>query len=245
MVKYLASLGAIGRNHTCFILGVYLAVAINWNQNCRWTGIQYPQCKRGQWQELGKQWKQRPKKTTKGICIKLCVVIREESFAEFTEQQGGEMAKKKLKKLHAKDALEFFNQVMVEQPLLPFLVPLVLFAWFVERWVVPFSNWVPLLAAVWATIQVVFPSHGIHMDKVVLWWIWLGFFDVLLNCQTNSPFLGVEIVLIYCKYCLLLGLEVLIYSFELQSVHNSEKNNTEKHLAPLSRVYFVFLLFLF
>ncbi|KAF2948221.1 synaptotagmin-5 isoform X1 [Oryza sativa Japonica Group] len=63
------------------------------------------------------------------------------------------MAKKKLKKLHAKDALEFFNQVMVEQPLLPFLVPLVLFAWFVERWVVPFSNWVPLLAAVWATIQ--------------------------------------------------------------------------------------------
>jgi hypothetical protein len=63
------------------------------------------------------------------------------------------MAKRRMKKLHAKDALEFFNQVMVEQPLLPFLVPLTLFAWFVERWVVPFSNWVPLAAAVWATIQ--------------------------------------------------------------------------------------------
>ncbi|XP_044974425.1 extended synaptotagmin-1 [Hordeum vulgare subsp. vulgare] len=63
------------------------------------------------------------------------------------------MAKKGLKKLHAKDALDFFNQVMVEQPLLPFLIPLGLFAWFVERWVVPFSNWVPLAAAVWATIQ--------------------------------------------------------------------------------------------
>ncbi|KAL6847833.1 hypothetical protein ACP4OV_021961 [Aristida adscensionis] len=63
------------------------------------------------------------------------------------------MVKKKLKKLYGKDALEFFNQVMVEQPLLPFLIPLALFAWFVERWVVPFSNWVPLAAAVWATIQ--------------------------------------------------------------------------------------------
>ncbi|KAF7037498.1 hypothetical protein CFC21_047857 [Triticum aestivum] len=63
------------------------------------------------------------------------------------------MPKKGLKKLHAKDALDFFNQVMVEQPLLPFLIPLGLFAWFVERWVVPFSNWVPLAAAVWATIQ--------------------------------------------------------------------------------------------
>ncbi|KAL6626670.1 hypothetical protein ACP70R_030396 [Stipagrostis hirtigluma subsp. patula] len=63
------------------------------------------------------------------------------------------MVKKKLKKLYGKEALEFFNHVMVEQPLLPFLIPLGLFAWFVERWVVPFSNWVPLAAAVWATIQ--------------------------------------------------------------------------------------------
>jgi len=63
------------------------------------------------------------------------------------------MVKKKLKKLYGRDAREFFNQVMVEQPLLPFLIPLGLFAWFVEQWVVPFSNWVPLAAAVWATIQ--------------------------------------------------------------------------------------------
>ncbi|NP_001345470.1 Synaptotagmin-5 [Zea mays] len=63
------------------------------------------------------------------------------------------MVKKKLKKLYGRDAREFFNQVMVEQPLLPFLIPLGLFAWFIERWVVPFSNWVPLAAAVWATIQ--------------------------------------------------------------------------------------------
>ncbi|KAK3160239.1 hypothetical protein QOZ80_1BG0056990 [Eleusine coracana subsp. coracana] len=63
------------------------------------------------------------------------------------------MVKKKLKKLYGKDAREFFNQVLEKQPLLPFLIPLGLFAWFVERWGVPFSNWVPLAAAVWATIQ--------------------------------------------------------------------------------------------
>lgn len=43
------------------------------------------------------------------------------------------MVKKRMKKLHGKDMLDFFNQVMVEQPLLPFLIPLGLFAWFVER----------------------------------------------------------------------------------------------------------------
>ena len=70
-------------------------------------------------------------------------------------REGSRDGEERLKKLNAKEALEFLNQVMVEQPLLPFLIPLGLFAWFVERWVVPFSNWVPLATAVWATIQVV------------------------------------------------------------------------------------------
>jgi hypothetical protein len=74
------------------------------------------------------------------------------------------MVKKKLKKLYGRDAREFFNQVMVEQPLLPFLIPLGLFAWFVERWVVPFSNWVPLAAAVWATIQVCVSAMLYHLN---------------------------------------------------------------------------------
>jgi hypothetical protein len=38
------------------------------------------------------------------------------------------MVKKRMKKLHAKDMLEFFNQIMVEQPLLRFLIPVSLFA---------------------------------------------------------------------------------------------------------------------
>lgn len=49
--------------------------------------------------------------------------------------------------------MELLNQMMRDKPLLPFLIPLGLFAWAVERWLVPFSNWVPLAAAVWVTIQ--------------------------------------------------------------------------------------------
>jgi hypothetical protein len=85
------------------------------------------------------------------------------------------MVKKKLKKLYGRDAREFFNQVMVEQTLLPFLIPLGLFAWFIERWVVPFSNWVPLAAAVWATIQVCISVMLFHLN---LFWDCDGFFSI-------------------------------------------------------------------
>ncbi|XP_010916384.1 uncharacterized protein [Elaeis guineensis] len=63
------------------------------------------------------------------------------------------MVRRRLKRSYAKEAMEFLNHVMKDKPLLPFLIPLGLFAWAVERWLVPFSNWVPLAAAVWATIQ--------------------------------------------------------------------------------------------
>uniref|UniRef100_A0A1D1Z976 Ras GTPase-activating protein 4 n=1 Tax=Anthurium amnicola TaxID=1678845 RepID=A0A1D1Z976_9ARAE len=63
------------------------------------------------------------------------------------------MVRKTLRGFYTKEAVEFFGHVMRDKPLLPFLVPLVALAWAVERWVVPFSNWVPLAVAVWATIQ--------------------------------------------------------------------------------------------
>lgn len=50
-------------------------------------------------------------------------------------------------------AMEFFHHLMAEKPLLPFLIPLVLVAWSIERWVFSLSNWVPLAVAVWATLQ--------------------------------------------------------------------------------------------
>ncbi|XP_042388775.1 extended synaptotagmin-1-like isoform X1 [Zingiber officinale] len=64
------------------------------------------------------------------------------------------MARRIWKRFQAKEAsVELPNQLIQDKPLLPFLILLFLFAWAVERWLVPFSNWVPLAAAVWATIQ--------------------------------------------------------------------------------------------
>lgn len=60
---------------------------------------------------------------------------------------------RQLKDICSREAYEIWNYITTDKPVLPFLIPVVLFAWIVERWVVPFSNWVPLCVAVWATIQ--------------------------------------------------------------------------------------------
>lgn len=64
------------------------------------------------------------------------------------------MGKRKKRGFNVEEAVEFLNYLTVEKPLLPFLIGLIALGWAVERWVFPFSNWVPLVVAVWATIQV-------------------------------------------------------------------------------------------
>lgn len=73
---------------------------------------------------------------------------------EGARDQEVAMGRKRQSKLFAKEAVEFLNHVIEEKPLLPFLVPLGFLAWAIERWLVPFSNWIPLAFAVWATIEV-------------------------------------------------------------------------------------------
>ncbi|KAI8542902.1 hypothetical protein RHMOL_Rhmol08G0175700 [Rhododendron molle] len=51
------------------------------------------------------------------------------------------------------EALEFLNHLLVENPVVPFVIPLILVGWVIEKWIISFTNWVPLLVAVWATIQ--------------------------------------------------------------------------------------------
>ncbi|KFK39172.1 hypothetical protein AALP_AA3G209700 [Arabis alpina] len=48
---------------------------------------------------------------------------------------------------------EFLNHLVAERQSLLLLVPLVLAFWAIERWVFAFSNWVPLVVAVWASLQ--------------------------------------------------------------------------------------------
>lgn len=52
-----------------------------------------------------------------------------------------------------KEVREFVNHVMEDRPMVSTVVPLVLIAWLIERWLLPFSFWVPIGLAVWATIQ--------------------------------------------------------------------------------------------
>ncbi|XP_043812419.1 synaptotagmin-4 isoform X2 [Manihot esculenta] len=56
-------------------------------------------------------------------------------------------------KINIEEVVEFFNNLYGEKPLLPFLIPLVLIFWVIEKWVFSVSYWVPLVVAVWATIQ--------------------------------------------------------------------------------------------
>ncbi|KAG9448930.1 hypothetical protein H6P81_008895 [Aristolochia fimbriata] len=63
------------------------------------------------------------------------------------------MPRKRLRDFYSKEAVDFLNHVMEDRPSLPFVLPLVFVAWALERWIVRFSNWVPLAVAVWAMIQ--------------------------------------------------------------------------------------------
>ncbi|XP_072999935.1 uncharacterized protein [Typha latifolia] len=92
------------------------------------------------------------------------------------------MARKRLKRFYAKEAMEFLNHVMEDKPLLPFLIPLVLFAWAVERWLVPFSNWVPLIAAVWATIQYARYQRQLLVEDLNKRWK-----QLILNSSPSTP----------------------------------------------------------
>ncbi|KAM7267043.1 hypothetical protein ACFE04_009209 [Oxalis oulophora] len=49
--------------------------------------------------------------------------------------------------------MEFLNFLVAEKHFVLCLVPLVFLLWAFERWVVSISNWVPLIVAVWSTLQ--------------------------------------------------------------------------------------------
>lgn len=66
------------------------------------------------------------------------------------------MGRKIRRNFSAAEVVEFWNNLLQERPYLPYFVPLILLVWAFERWVLSFSNLVPLAIAVWATVQVSF-----------------------------------------------------------------------------------------
>ncbi|KAL3645365.1 hypothetical protein CASFOL_010545 [Castilleja foliolosa] len=63
------------------------------------------------------------------------------------------MGRTKKKLFDLKEALESLYKLLEQQPLLPFVIPVLIFLWAFERFFFSLSNWVLLVLAVWATIQ--------------------------------------------------------------------------------------------
>lgn len=64
------------------------------------------------------------------------------------------MGKKNRRGFNVKEAVKFLNQVLEKKPFLPFVIPLFLVVWGIEKWFFSLSNWVPLAIALWAAFQV-------------------------------------------------------------------------------------------
>ncbi|KAI6674210.1 hypothetical protein NL676_002116 [Syzygium grande] len=92
------------------------------------------------------------------------------------------MGKRKKRGSGLEEAMEFLNYLTVERPLLPFLVALIALGWAIERWVFPFSNWVPLVVAVWATIQ-----YGSYQRQMLVEDLNKKWKRVILNTSPTTP----------------------------------------------------------
>ncbi|KAJ4713403.1 Synaptotagmin like [Melia azedarach] len=90
--------------------------------------------------------------------------------------------RKKRAALNVEQVVEFLNHLLEEKPLLPFVIPLILLLWVIERWFFSFSNWVPLAIAVWATIQ-----HGNYQRRILAEDLNKKWSQVVLNTTPITP----------------------------------------------------------
>jgi len=54
----------------------------------------------------------------------------------------------------AKEAQQLWNKLVHDKLVLPYLILMFFLAWILERWIIPFSNWIHIFVIVWATLQV-------------------------------------------------------------------------------------------
>ncbi|OIW16014.1 hypothetical protein TanjilG_04549 [Lupinus angustifolius] len=78
--------------------------------------------------------------------------------------------------------VNFASHLMQEKPKILFFIPLILIAWAIEKWVFPFSTWVPLLLAVWATIQ-----YGRYQRKLLVEDLDKKWQRIILNSSPITP----------------------------------------------------------
>ncbi|OMO87138.1 C2 calcium-dependent membrane targeting [Corchorus capsularis] len=90
--------------------------------------------------------------------------------------------RKKRALVNVDEVVEFFNNIMVEKPYLPLLIPLILIFWAIEKWFFSLSNWVPLVLAVWATVQ-----YGNYQHRIVVEDLNKKWKRVILSTSPTTP----------------------------------------------------------
>lgn len=81
-----------------------------------------------------------------------------------------------------KEAAELLSLMMVDRPQLSIGVCVIVLLWLIERWVFSLSVWVPLVLAVWATIQ-----YGNHQRKILADDLNSKWKQVILNTSPTTP----------------------------------------------------------
>lgn len=95
---------------------------------------------------------------------------------------GLPMGSRKTRTSAMNEATEFFNQLLVDKPLLPLALPLLLALWGIEKWFFSLSNWVPLAVAVWATIQ-----YGSYQRRILAEDLNAKWKQVILQTSPTTP----------------------------------------------------------
>lgn len=70
----------------------------------------------------------------------------------------------------AREAQHMWSQLVHEKSVLPYLIPVFVLAWLLERWVIPLSSWIPVIISVWAALQVIYLAMDLQ-SKALLQWI--------------------------------------------------------------------------
>ncbi|XP_057952419.1 synaptotagmin-5 [Malania oleifera] len=94
----------------------------------------------------------------------------------------GSGSRRKRRDFDFTEVAEFLKQLRVERPLLPFGISLIILLWAIEKWVFSFSNWLPIVVAVWATIQ-----YGSYQKRILVEDLNKKWKQILLNTSQITP----------------------------------------------------------
>lgn len=108
--------------------------------------------------------------------------------------------KKRASSLDVRQAMDFLNQLLADKPILPFVIPLFLVVWGIEKWIFSLTNWVPLTVAVWAVFQVN-TSLLFDFTWLVQFGMWIS--STILIFNKFLDLYGTKYYIFLVTYCLI------------------------------------------